>query len=150
MSENGLIYFDNLGKYVKYRKDKRMSQAHIFMISQCVDWLYSSKGFRNAGGSHVSITVIKDFSIDKVYSDIYTPLFDIECETGLKHSYQDLRDRINNNPKTVIVVVPNEQVLKRYVKNCSVRKLHLFFCTLETFPHTVDIALRPFRNAKKN
>lgn len=143
-----LIYFDDMKKYIAFKHDRRMSQAHIYMIWRCVDWLKHSSAFHNAGGLSVSITVIKDYSIDRVYSDVYTPLFDIECETGLKHSYDDLRKRILGNPKSVIVVLPNNEVLERYKKNCNVRKTHLFFCTLETFPKTVKNAIRPFYNRK--
>lgn len=146
MYGDDLIYFDDLEKYLKFRRDKRMSQAHVYMMWRCVDWLKKSRGFKNCGGKTASVYAIKDLSIDRVYPDIYTDLFDIECETGLKHHYDDLKKRILNNPKTVIVVLPNKAVLERYKKKCSVRNTHLFFCTLETFPNAVARAIRPFRN----
>jgi hypothetical protein len=141
----GLIYFDDLEKYVKFRRSKRMSKAHIYMIWRVVKWLEKSKEFRNAGGLTASVYVIRDISVDKNYPDITTELFDVECETGLKHSYDDLKDRILRNPKTVIVVLPNREVKARYEKNCLVRKQRLKFCTLETFPDAVHRAVKSHR-----
>ena len=139
--EIGRIYFDDTEQYAVFRSTKRMSKAHTYMVWKCVRWLEKSKEFRNRGGKTASVYAIKDISIDKNYPDITTELFDIECETGLKNSYDDLKDRIARNPKMLIVVLPNPEVKERYVKNCRVRKQKLKFCTMKEFPLTVHNAL---------
>ena len=135
------IYFDDIKKDVIFTRTKRMSKAHIYMIWKCVKWLERSKEFKNHGGKTASIYAIKDISIDKNYPDISTELFDIECETGLKHSYSDLKDRIARNPKMLIIVCPNQEIKARYVKNCSIRKQKLKFCTVGQFPQTIHNTL---------
>lgn len=136
------IYFDDIENYAIFTRSKRMSLAHIYMTWKCVNWLEKSKEFRNHGGRSASIYAIKNVSIDKNYPDITTKLFDIECETGLKHSYEDLKDRISRNPKMLIVVLPNQEVKARYLKNCQIRKQKLKFCTMKEFPKTIHNTLR--------
>lgn len=149
MEKKEMVYFDDLGKYLRFERDKRMSDCHIYMMWRVAEYLRNSRAFRNAGGVQVSFVAIPDLKTDYNYPDLYCGLFDVECETGLKHHYGDLKQRILNNPKSVIVVLPNQDVLKRYKKNCSVRKTHLFFCTLETFPKTMTNVLRPIQDKIK-
>lgn len=137
----GKIYFDDIDKNTIFKRTKRMSRAHIYMVWKCIAWLEKSKEFRNHGGKTASVYAIKDISIDKNYPDITTELFDVECETGLKNSYNDLKDRISRNPKIVIVVLPNPEIKERYVKNCRVRKQKLKFCTMKEFPKAVNSTL---------
>ena len=149
-TRKGEIYLDNLGKTATYTRDKRMSNVHVYMVWKCATWLGKSKEFRNSGGTTVSIIAIKNLTTDRVYPDVETELFDIECETGLKNHYDDLKDRITRNPKTVIVVLPNRQVKARYEKNCKVRKQRLQFCTISEFPKTVHLVLSSMRAVKWN
>jgi len=146
----GLLYFDNLHGYLQYKNDVKMSEAHLYMVSYCVNYLRNSRAFKNSLGSYISISTNKEINKDKIYSDIYTTYFNIECETGLKHSYKSLKSRILKSSKTVIVVVPNKDILERYIRNCRVRKQKLFFSTLTDLPVYVNRALRPIQNKLKN
>lgn len=148
-NDYGLLYFDNLGKYLRYKKDFKMSEAHVYMVWYCVNYLKNSKAFKNSLGSYISISTHPVLNKDKIYSDIYTNFFNIECETGLKHSYKSLQYRILHSKKTIIVVVPNKHILLRYIKNCRVRKQKLFFCTLKELPIIVNRSLRPIQNKLK-
>ena len=139
--ERERIYFDDIGKDIIFTRTKRMSKAHIYMIWKCVKWIENSKEFANHGGKTASIYAIADISIDKNYPDITTELFDIECETGLKHSYNDLKDRISRNPKMLIIVCPNQQIKERYEKNCKIRKQKLKFTTMGQFKRTIHMTL---------
>jgi hypothetical protein len=141
LQKRGRIYFDDIDNYAIFDSTKRMSKAHVYMIWKCVKWLEKSKAFKNHGGKTASIYAIKDISIDKNYPDITTELLDIECETGLKHSYEDLKDRISRNPKMLIIVTPNQEIKARYLKNCQIRKQKLRFCTMKEFPSTIHDAI---------
>lgn len=48
--------------------------------------------------------------------DIETPDFNIELETGKKHSITDLSSRLGHANKPTVVVVPNADILQRYLK----------------------------------
>lgn len=144
------IFFDNIGKDAIFTSTKRMSKAHIYMIWYSVKWLETSKEFKKKGGKTASIYAIKDISIDKNYPDVTTELFDIECETGLKHSYEDLKDRISRNPKMLIILTPNQEIKERYEKNCKIRKQNLKFCTMKEFPTTVHTAIRKYQSTLEN
>jgi hypothetical protein len=49
----------------------------------------------------------------------------VEVETGLKASYRDLEDRIALSSYPVLVVVPNQDVLKRYSNHFRFWDVHL-------------------------
>lgn len=131
------VYVDLTGGYVTFDSDPRMSEFHKWMMFTCSKILEKSKTFRRLNG-HVEIVAVKDFNYDNRLPDIYTPFFDIECETGLKYHYDDLKVRILTTKKMVIVVLPNEQVKARYLRNVNVRKAHLKICTLGEFQKVVS------------
>ncbi len=142
MKEKKRIYFDHIDRCVSFIPENRMSRAHIFMISECLKWIQNSKEYVRKGGNKPSVYVIPEIRIDKIYPDITTNLFDIECETGLKHSYEDLKERILKNPKMVIVVTPNQEIKDRYLKNCMVRKTKLKICSMKELPNRIHNVLK--------
>ncbi len=142
MEEKKSIYFDSIDKNVIFTAEPRMSKAHIYMIAECTKWIAESKEYRRKGGNKPAVYVIPKVRIDKLYPDITTNLFDVECETGLKHSYEDLKDRILRNPKMTIVVTPNQDIKKRYERNCKVRKQKLKFCSMGEYPATIHTVLK--------
>ncbi len=146
--EKKRIYFDHIDRYVSFWSEPRMSRAHIYMISEVILWLKHSKEYTRKGGDKPAIYVIPEVRTDKIYPDITTNLFDIEVETGLKHSYKDLKDRIARNPKMVIVVLPNQDVKARYVKNCKIRKQKLKFCSMKELPHCIHNVLRNIKPSR--
>ncbi|MEM0143935.1 MAG: hypothetical protein QXL94_08385 [Candidatus Parvarchaeum sp.] len=149
LKTEGVIYFDNLEQEVIFPRNKRMSKAHIYIVSQCVRWLEHSKEFRRLNGSTVSVYAVRGLTADRVFPDVTTDFFDIEAETGLKHSYTSLINRIKRNPRMVIVVLPNIDVKERYIANCKIRTFNLKFCTLDEFPKTIHDVLRVVRERKK-
>ena len=53
--------------------------------------------------------------------DIETPEFDIEIETGLKHSAADLQERLSKSAKRIIILAPNYEEAGRYSRYASER-----------------------------
>lgn len=148
---NNPVYVDFYNKYFVCDSDPRMSDFHIFLIASVVAICKSSKSFQNHTKNlktPVSVVAVPDLKIDSTMPDLYTPFFNIEVETGFKHSYSDLKARIQLSKKTVIVVLPNEDVKARYVKNCSIRKRRLRFCTLGELSNTLYEVFRSLGNKK--
>lgn len=146
-----MVYVDFYDKYFACDTDKRMTDLHVFLIASCVAILRASTSFKNHVkdvDSSISMVAVPDLTIDNTLPDIYTPFFNIECETGFKHHYDDLIARIKLSKKTVIVVLPNEQIKKRYVKHCSVRVRRLRFCTVGELHDTVYQVFRSLGNKK--
>ncbi len=53
----------------------------------------------------------------------------VEIETGLKHSMEDLKDRINSTNLRVIIVVSNEELISKYMgigENVMVTTINAF------------------------
>ena len=46
--------------------------------------------------------------------DIETDFFMVEIETGLKHSLEDLKERIAGTNLRVIIIVPNRELIDKY------------------------------------
>jgi hypothetical protein len=46
--------------------------------------------------------------------DIETDFFMVEIETGLKHSMEDLKERIAGTNLRVIIIVPNKELIEKY------------------------------------
>ena len=46
--------------------------------------------------------------------DIETDFFMVEIETGLKHSMEDLKERIAGTNLRVIIIVPNKELIDKY------------------------------------
>ena len=136
------VFVDLYNRYFFCDSNSRMTDLHVFMVSSCVDLLRKSRTFRNHGGS-VSVVAVPDLRIDKTLPDIYTPFFNIECETGFKHDISDLKARLLLSDKPVIVVFPNDKVKERYLRLLSdVKKRRMRFCTFLDFSKTVYDLLR--------
>lgn len=140
---NHSVYVDLYNKDVVFSPKYRMSDFHLWLIAECIDIIRKSKTFLRLGG-YVEVVAVKDYNIDNRLPDIYTPFFDVECETGLKSGYKDLIARINLTRKMVIVVVANDKIKDRYVKHVQVRKEMLKICTLGEFKGAVRNALRSY------
>ena len=58
----------------------------------------------------------------------------VEIETGLKHSMEDLKDRIKNTNLRVIIIEPNKELMSRYMglgENVIVSTIDSFKILLE-------------------
>jgi len=87
-----------------YSKSPNLSNLHTGMQSQVVDIL-SELG--------VSINRISTTGERNAF-DIETDFFMVEIETDLKHSMEDLKERITNTNLRVIIIVPNKDLIERY------------------------------------
>jgi len=87
-----------------YSKSPNLSNLHTGMQSQVVDIL-SELG--------VSINRMSTTGERNAF-DIETDFFMVEIETGLKHSMEDLKERIANTNLRVIIIVPNKDLIERY------------------------------------
>ncbi len=91
-----------------------MTEFHRFLSQFAGEIILRNKTFLKHSNK-ISYTVIQDVEKDKAYYDIYTDYFYVEIETGLKHSYDDLKSRLEKADKHVFVVVPNQQIKQRYI-----------------------------------
>ena len=87
-----------------YSRSPNLSNLHTGMQSQAVDIL-TELG--------VSINRISTTG-ERGAFDIETDFFMVEIETGLKHSLEDLKDRIAGTNLRVIIIVPNRELIDRY------------------------------------
>ena len=87
-----------------YSRNPNLSNLHTGMQSQVV-------GILNDLG--VTINRISTTGERNAF-DIETDFFMVEIETGLKHSMEDLKGRINSTNLRVIIVVPNKELIDRY------------------------------------
>jgi hypothetical protein len=87
-----------------YSKSPNLSNLHTGMQSQTVDIL-------NELG--VSINRISTTG-ERGAFDIETDFFMVEIETGLKHSMEDLKERIAGTNLRVIIIVPNRELIDKY------------------------------------
>ena len=136
------VFVDLYNRYFYCDSDKRMTDLHVFMMASCLDLLSKSRAFRNHNGVF-SVYAVSDLKIDKTLPDIYTNLFNIECETGFKHDISDLKARLLLSDKAVIVVFPNDRVKDRYLRLLAdVNKRKIRYCTFLSFSETVYHLLR--------
>ncbi len=87
-------YLDSMGKgkVLYYVRDPNLSPIHDYMQKEAVSILTAS-----------GVTVSKTNSTgDGSVPDIETPEFDLEIETGLKHSKADLQERLSKSAKRMI------------------------------------------------
>ncbi len=106
-------YLDSTGKgkVLYYLRDPNLSPIHDYMQRDAVSIL-------TASGVRVSrMNATGDGSVP----DIETPEFDIEIETGLKHSGADLQERLSKSTKRVIILAPNYEEAGRYSRYASER-----------------------------
>ena len=99
-------------KYIKdrkpivmyYSKSPNLSNLHTGMQSQVVD-LLTEHG--------VSINRVSTTG-ERGAFDIETDFFMVEIETGLKHSMEDLKERISKTTLRVLIIVPNKDLIDKY------------------------------------
>ncbi len=105
-NEVGRVKYIRDGKPIVmyYSRSPNLSNLHTGMQSQVVEIL-------NDLG--VSINRISTTGERSAF-DIETDFFMVEIETGLKHSMEDLKDRIESTNLRVIVILPNMDLLERY------------------------------------
>ena len=87
-----------------YSKSPNLSNLHTGMQSQAVDIL------TDLG---VSVNRISTTG-ERGAFDIETDFFMVEIETGLKHSIEDLKERIAGTNLRVIIIVPNRELMDKY------------------------------------
>jgi hypothetical protein len=87
-----------------YSKSPNLSNLHTGMQSQAVDIL-TELG--------VSINRISTTG-ERGAFDIETDFFMVEIETGLKHSMEDLKERIAGTNLRVVIIVPNKELIDKY------------------------------------
>ena len=107
-----------------YSKSPNLSNLHTGMQSQVV-------GLLNDLG--VTINRISTTGERSAF-DIETDFFMVEIETGLKHSMEDLKDRIKSTNLRVIIIVPNKELMGRYIglgENVIVSTIDSFKVLLE-------------------
>ncbi len=106
-------YLNSAGKakVLYYLRDPNLSPIHDYMQKEAVSILTSS-------GVQVSRT---NATGDGSVPDIETPEFDVEIETGLKHSVADLQERLSKSTKRVIILAPNYEEAGRYSRYASER-----------------------------
>jgi polyhydroxyalkanoate synthesis regulator phasin len=106
-------YLNSAGKekVLYYIKDPNLSPIHDYMQKEAVSIL-------TASGVQVSRS---NATGDGSVPDTETPEFDIEIETGLKHSGADLQGRLSKSAKKVIILAPNYEEAGRYSRYASER-----------------------------
>ena len=105
-NEVGRVKYLREGKPIVmyYSKSPNLSNLHTGMQSQAVDIL-TELG--------VSVNRISTTG-ERGAFDIETDFFMVEIETGLKHSMEDLKDRIAGTNLRVIIIVPNRELIDKY------------------------------------
>ena len=105
-NEIGRVKYIRDGKPIVmyYSTSQNLSNLHTGMQSQVVSIL------NNLG---VTINRISTTGERNAF-DIETDFFMVEIETGLKHSIEDLKERIENTNLKVIIIVPNNDLIDRY------------------------------------
>ena len=87
-----------------YSKNPNLSNLHTGMQSQAVDIL-----------TELGVSVNKISTTgERGAFDIETDFFMVEIETGLKHSLEDLKERIAGTNLRVIIIVPNKELMDKY------------------------------------
>jgi hypothetical protein len=105
-NEVGRVKYLREGKPIVmyYSKSPNLSNLHTGMQSQAVDIL-TELG--------VSVNRISTTG-ERGAFDIETDFFMVEIETGLKHSLEDLKERIAGTNLRVIIIVPNKELIDKY------------------------------------
>ena len=107
-----------------YSKSPNLSNLHTGMQSQVV-------GILNDLG--VTINRISTTGERSAF-DIETDFFMVEIETGLKHSLEDLKERIKSTNLRMIIIVPNRELMEKYTglgENVVVATIDSFKVLLE-------------------
>ena len=105
-NEVGRVKYLREGKPIVmyYSKNPNLSNLHTGMQSQAVDIL-----------TELGVSVNKTSTTgERGAFDIETDFFMVEIETGLKHSLEDLKERIAGTNLRVIIIVPNKELMDKY------------------------------------
>ena len=105
-NEVGRVKYLREGKPIVmyYSKNPNLSNLHTGMQSQAVDIL-----------TELGVSVNKISTTgERGAFDIETDFFMVEIETGLKHSLEDLKERIAGTNLRVIIIVPNKELMDKY------------------------------------
>ena len=105
-NEVGRVKYLREGKPIVmyYSRSPNLSNLHTGMQSQAIDIL-TELG--------VSVNRISTTGERSAF-DIETDFFMVEIETGLKHSLEDLKERIAGTNLRVIIIVPNRELIDKY------------------------------------
>ena len=105
-NEVGRVKYLREGKPIVmyYSKSPNLSNLHTGMQSQAVDILTEL----GVAVNRISTTG------ERGAFDIETDFFMVEIETGLKHSLEDLKERIAGTNLRVIIIVPNRELIDKY------------------------------------
>ena len=125
-NEVGRVKYLRDGKSIVmyYSKSPNLSNLHTGMQSQVV-------GILNDLG--VTINRISTTGERSAF-DIETDFFMVEIETGLKHSLEDLKERIKSTNLRMIIIVPNRELMEKYTglgENVVVATIDSFKVLLE-------------------
>ena len=105
-NEVGRVKYLREGKPIVmyYSRSPNLSNLHTGMQSQAVDIL-----------TELGVTVNRISTTgERRAFDIETDFFMVEIETGLKHSLEDLKERIAGTNLRVIIIVPNKELMDKY------------------------------------
>ena len=105
-NEVGRVKYLREGKPIVmyYSRSPNLSNLHTGMQSQAVDIL-----------TELGVSVNKISTTgERGAFDIETDFFMVEIETGLKHSLEDLKERIAGTNLRVIIIVPNRELIDKY------------------------------------
>ena len=105
-NEVGRVKYLREGKPIVmyYSRCPNLSNLHTGMQSQAVDILTEL----DVAVNRISTTG------ERGAFDIETDFFMVEIETGLKHSLEDLKERIAGTNLRVIIIVPNKELIDKY------------------------------------
>ncbi len=105
-NEVGRVKYLREGKPIVmyYSRSPNLSNLHTGMQSQAVDILTEL----GVAVNRISTTG------ERGAFDIETDFFMVEIETGLKHSLEDLKERIAGTNLRVIIIVPNRELIDKY------------------------------------
>ncbi len=125
-NEVGRVKYLREGKPIVmyYSRSPNLSNLHTGMQSQVV-------GILNDLG--VTINRISTTGERSAF-DIETDFFMVEIETGLKHSLEDLKERIKSTNLRMIIIVPNRELMEKYTglgENVVVATIDSFKVLLE-------------------
>ncbi|KPV47041.1 hypothetical protein SE19_02795 [Acidiplasma aeolicum] len=105
-NEVGRVKYIRDGKPIVmyYSRSPNLTNLHTGMQSQVVGIL-----------NDLDVTINRISTTgERSAFDIETDFFMVEIETGLKHSMEDLKDRIKSTNLRVIIIVPNKELIDKY------------------------------------
>jgi hypothetical protein len=139
------VYVDLVNSYVSFKSSPPLSDFHKYLTSLAAGIILKNKTFLKHS-NQISYSLNSTFKTDKALFDIFTEYFYVEIETGLKHSFYDLKKRISKSHKMVFVIVPNQEIKDYYFSHFLHGKhRHLLkLCTIGEFKYELRIFLRNY------